>query len=146
MNPKHMVLVCADKSKSYLGWVEKQTWVVVSIVLFLTFLTMENYSMARSIELQFQNSDHMDISSTSTIYLGQVTWFLPWSHPWSENYDSIYPWGQQDGSARKGFCCQVWLPELDPWNPHSGKRELTLKLSPDFHTYHDTCSPPINKE
>ena len=58
MNPKCMVSVCADE-----------------YILFLIFLTMENYSMARIIKLPFKNSDHMDLdlSSTSTIYLGQVT-------------------------------------------------------------------------
>lgn len=47
--------------------------------------------------------------------------------------------GHKDGTTGTGTCCQVWQPELGPWNQHGEMREPTFK----------SCSrtamhPPIN--
>lgn len=33
--------------------------------------------------------------------------------------------GCWDGSVGEGTCCQAWRPEVDPQNPHGGRRTLT---------------------
>lgn len=34
-----------------------------------------------------------------------------------------------DGSADKSTCCQEWWPELNPQDPHSGRRQPTAAPS-----------------
>lgn len=40
--------------------------------------------------------------------------------------------GWWDGPAGKGTCCQDWKTELDPWDPHGGRR-VTSASCPDTH-------------
>lgn len=43
--------------------------------------------------------------------------------------------GWWDGPAGKGTCCQDWKTELDPWDPHGGRR-VTSASCPDTHNEH----------
>lgn len=44
--------------------------------------------------------------------------------------------GKIDASLGKVTCCLAWGPEFDAWDPHSGRRGMTLKL------LRAVCVPP----
>lgn len=47
-------------------------------------------------------------------------------------FESLTPlaWGQRDGSAGEGVCCQAWWLELDPWDPYGGGRKPVFTNCP----------------
>lgn len=53
------------------------------------------------------------------------------------NWDDIF--GQWDSSLGKGACYQAVQPEIDPWNPHHGRRKPNMASWPLTSTCVQTC-------
>lgn len=54
--------------------------------------------------------------------------------------------GLLDSSSRKGACRQVRRAEFDPWGPHGGRREPTLKCCPQVICMHPPPHTHTKKE